>query len=128
MINLYTVKRALLGSPRIGCHNIGDHILSHKYGNIYAALWTCPEGTVFAAVFIRITTCNILQLHTGDAHTFHLNTSLGQGRHPLMISQRSLGTGATPVFGAPPPLSFTDQWQTGRLWKEGMYDGATTRL
>ena len=120
------MKRAPQGSPRSGRHNIGDHRLSRKYGRVYAALWTCTEGAVFAAVFIRITTRNILQLHTGYAHTFHLNMSSGQGRHPLMILQRSPGTGRTPVFGALPPLRFTDQRQTGRLWKEGMHDGATT--
>ena len=115
MIILRAMKCEPLGSPQSGRHNIGDHRLRRKYSRIYAALWTGPEGTVFVAVFIRITTCDILQVHTGYVHTFHLNTNSGEGRHPLMISQRAPGMGKTPVFGALPPLHFTDQLQTGRL-------------
>ena len=69
-----------------------------------------------------------MEVHTGHVHTFPLNTSLDQGRHPLVFSQRAPATGATPVFGAPPPLRFTDQLQTGRLQKEDMHDGATAHL
>ena len=111
MISLRTVKRVPLGSPRSGRHNIGDHGLRRKYSRIYAALWTCPEGTLFAAIFVCITTCNIPQVHTGYAHTFPLNTSLGQGRHPLMFSQRAPCMNGTPVFGALHPLRFTNQLQ-----------------
>ena len=86
------------------------------------------RGTVFAAVFVRITTCNTLEVHTGHVHTFPPNTSSDQGRHPLVFSQRAPGTGGTPVFVAPPHLRFTDQLQTGRLQKEDMQDGATAHL
>ena len=74
-------------------------------------LWTCPEGTVFVAVFVRITTCNTLEVHTGHVHTFPLNTSSDQGRHPLMFSQRAPGMGGTPVIDAQLTLRFTDQLQ-----------------
>ena len=116
MVSLHTTTRAPLGSLRNGRHNPCDHKPQRKYGKIYAI------------VFIRIIACTILQVHISYVHTFHLNTSSGQGRHPLMISQRSPGTGVTPVFGALPPLRFTDQQQTGRLRKEGIHDGATTPL
>ena len=74
-------------------------------------LWTCLESTIFAAVFVHITICNILQVHTSHAQTFPLNMSSGQGRHPLMFSQLAPSTGATPVFGAQPTLCFIDQLQ-----------------
>ena len=111
MISLRAVKRAPLGSPRSECHSIGDHRLRQKYSRIYGALSTCPEGTVFAAVFIRINTCNILRVYTGYVHTFPLNPNPGQGRHPLMFSQCAPCTGGTPMFGSPPPLCFTNQLQ-----------------
>ena len=81
---------------------------------MYGAFWTCSEGTVFAAVFVRITICNTLEVHTGHVHTFPLNTSSDQGRYPLMFSQRAPGTGGTPVFGAQLTLRFTDQLQNRR--------------
>ena len=58
---------------------------------------------------------NYMQHTTGAyrlcTHTFPLNTSSGQGRHPLMFSQHAPCTSGTPVFGAPPPLRFTNQLQ-----------------
>ena len=127
-VGLHALKCALFCSLQIGRHSTGDHNIRQKYGWIYGALWTCPKGTVFAAVLVRIITCNILKVHTGHVRTFPLNTSSDQGRHPLVFSQRAPGTGATPVFVAPPHLRFTDQLQTGRLQKEGMQDGATAHL
>ena len=110
-VGLCGLKCALFCSLRIGRHSTGDHNIRQKYGCIYGALWTCPEGTVFAAVFVRVTTCNTLEVHTGHAHTFPLNTNSSQGRHPLMFSQRAPGMCGTPVFGAQPTLRFTNQLQ-----------------
>ena len=114
-IGVHALKRALFGSLQIWRYRTSDHNIRQKYGWTYGALWTCLEGNVFAVVFVRIMTCNILQVHTSHANTFPLNTISHHGRHPLMFSQYALGTGATPVFGAPPPLHFTDQLQSGRL-------------
>ena len=109
MVTLCTMKRVLLGPPQSERHSIGDHNIRQKYGRIYSA--HVQNGSVFAAVFVRITTCNILQMHTGKAHTFPLNMSSGLGRHPLMFSQCAPSLGGTFVFGAQPPLHFIDQLQ-----------------
>ena len=72
------LERTLFGSLRSGRHSIGDDKLRQEYGWKYAALQTCPEGSIFPAVFRCIITCSILQVDTGRAHTFSLNTSFGQ--------------------------------------------------
>ena len=111
MVTLCTTKRVLLGSPWSRRHSISDYNIWQKYSWMYGALWTYLEGSIFAIVFVRITTCNILKVHTGHTNTFPLNISLGQGRHPSMSSQRAPGMGGILVFGAQPTLHFIDQLQ-----------------
>ena len=76
-ISVRALKHALFGSLQNGRHSIGDQYIQQKYGNIYVALWTCPECHVFTTLFIHITTWSILQEDRGQTHTFLLNTNFG---------------------------------------------------
>ena len=60
MENLHAMKRAPLGSLGSGRHNTGHNKLRRKYSRKYGALWTSLEGTIFPAVFKRMTTCCVL--------------------------------------------------------------------
>ena len=71
-IRYSALERTLFGSLRSGRHSIDDDKLRQEYGWKYAALWTCPEGSVFPAVFRRIITCSILQVDTGRVRTLSL--------------------------------------------------------
>ena len=46
----------LVSSRGSGWHSTGDSAIQQKYGWKYAALWTCPEGSVFPAVFLLYST------------------------------------------------------------------------
>ena len=62
-------------------------------------------------------------------HTLSLSTrASGQGRLPLLLSQRALGVGATLVFGAAPPLHYKDPLRASQLLKEDMHNGITMCL
>ena len=75
-IRYSALERTLFDSLRSGRHSTGDDKLRQKYGWKYAALQTCPEGSIFPAVFRRIITCSIPQVDTGRENTFPGNTSL----------------------------------------------------
>ena len=60
-ISVRALKRALFSSPQSGRHSTSDWYIRQKYGSIYAALWTCPECSVFTTLFMHITTRSILQ-------------------------------------------------------------------
>ena len=103
-VSVRALKGALFGSLRSGRHGTGDRSIRQKYGSICAALWTCPECSVFTALFIHITIRSILQEDRGQTHTFLLNTNFGsrtpqlpavttwyrRGRKPYVWSSRPL--------------------------------------
>ena len=84
-VSVRALKRALFGSLRSGRHGTGDRYIWQKYGSIYAALWTCPECSVFTALFIHITPRSIVQEDRGQTHTFLLNTNFGSRTPQLSV-------------------------------------------
>ena len=76
-VSVRALKCALFGSLQSERHGIGDWYIRQKFDSIYAALWTCPECSVFTALSIHITTWSILQEDRGQTHTFMLNTNFG---------------------------------------------------
>ena len=76
-VSVQALKRALFGSLRSRRHSTGDRYIRQKNGSIYAGFWTCPECSVFTALFIHITTRSILQEDRGQTQIFLLNTNFG---------------------------------------------------
>ena len=73
-VNLRTTKCVLLCSPRSGHHNPSNHKLRQKYCSKYGALQTCPENTIFLAVFSCATTCCVCYRWIPSVRTVFLGT------------------------------------------------------
>ena len=82
---------ALVCSRGSGRHSTGGSDIRQKYGWKYAALWTCPEGSVFPAVFLR--TAALQYTAVGQRPRAHVPCEQGpvrQGRYPLLLPQRAV--------------------------------------
>ena len=127
-ISVRALKYALFGSLRNGHHGTGDRYIRQKYSNIYAALWTCLECSVFTTLFIHITTRSILQEDRCQTQTFLLNMDFGSRNPQLLLSQRGTGVGRNPVSAGLAPFCFADSLQTCTLLEEDNHDGVTALL
>ena len=113
----------LVSSRGSGWHSTGDSAIQQKYGWKYAALWTCPEGSVFPPVFLRIAALQYTAAgQRPRAHVPCEQRPVRQGRCPLLLPQRAPPLLVTPVFAAAPAHRFTDSQQNGRPWKEHTRD------
>ena len=118
-VSVRALKRALFGSLRSGRHGTGDRYIRQKYGSIYAALWTCPECSVFTARFIHITTRSILQEDRGQTHTFLLNTNFGSRTPQLPAVTTWYRRGQKPCVCCSGPLSLSFFFcKPARSWKK----------
>ena len=73
-VRLRTAKCVLLCSPQSGRHSPCNHKLRQKYYSKYGALWTCPENTIFLAIFLCATTCCVCCRWIPSARTLFLGT------------------------------------------------------
>ena len=120
---------ALVCSRGSGRHSTGDNDIRQKYGWKYAALWTCPEGSVFPAVFLWTAALQYTAARQRPcAHIPCEQVPVRQGRYPLLLPQRAPLAPATPVFAAAPTHRFTDSQQNGRPSKEDTHDEFADRL
>ena len=100
---------ALVCSGGSGRHSTGDSTIRQKYGWKYAALWTCPEGSVFPAVFLR--TATLQYTAAGQRPRTRVpceQCPVRQRSYPLLLPQRAPPALVTPVFAATPAYHFTD--------------------
>ena len=106
-VSVRALKRALFGSLRSGRHGTGDRYIRQKYGSIYAALWTCPECSVFTALFIHLTTRSVLQEDRGQTHTFLLNMNFDSRTSQLLAVTMWYKRGRKPCVYCSGPFSLS---------------------
>ena len=100
---------ALVCSRGSGRHSTGDSAIRRKYGWKYAALWTCPEGSVFTAVFLRTAALQYTAAaQRPSARVPCQQRPVGQRSYSLLLPQRAPPALVTPVFAAAPAHRFTD--------------------